>query len=383
MNALSWLPNLSHSSIAIVFDIGSASVGVAIAKYKNGEPIEVLFTHRSVISYGEDKSAKSLSTYLNTAIKKAGKKALKAMSDLDVGSDYVVQAIVHAPWVDSVAEKAEAILEKDTRINREILRQFRAHHLPETKMENRIQFDSHVTQIELNGYNTLDPYDKDAKKIAMTILKSSMSDVVHKAIYSAFSSILPNHEVHIDAFLFVTTQLPELFDESDTYTLIDIGEENTSLSIVRDKTIAGSAWADFGTEHLVRAVTAKDPDGRQRARSELGMFMENTCTPAQCRKIETALQGTVRDWTRAFGDACTKLSRIHRVPTKTFVSVDALLWPWFKKEVQKIDFGQFTVTGRPLEAELLSAEKSQRPLSFAKSVKKDSMLSLAILFVDK
>ncbi|MBL4644766.1 MAG: hypothetical protein JKX80_02785, partial [Candidatus Pacebacteria bacterium] len=381
--ALSWLRGSSKSSLALVFDIGSATVGVAIAKYKKGKPINVFFTHRVLINYGTDQSAKSLGGYVGTAIEKAATEALEQLGRLDVGSDYTVHAIVHAPWTDSQAQRAEGVLEEETLITRELLQQFTVRHLPEQKVEGRIQFDRHITRIELNGYSTTQPYKKKAKKIAVTILKSSMSDSVHASILNAFSSALPNHDVHIDAFLFAATQLRELFAGNDAYTIIDVGEEYTSLSIVRDETVAGSAWASFGTEYLIRAISKEDAEARQSAISQLTMYIDNTCTPAQCRDTETALEKPEKEWTRTFGDACTKLSKIHRMPTKTFVSVDKHYGPWFKRVIEKIDFGQFTVTGRPLEAQLLSIEKAARSFSFAESVKRDSMLSLGILFVDK
>jgi len=383
MNALSLLGRKSGSTLAVVFDIGSATVGVAIAEYKKTKPIDVLFTHRVLINYGKQQTAKSLGKYVGKAIEEAGEEALAALADLNVGGNFSVHAITHAPWSDSQAERAEGMLAKEMVITKELLQQFMAHHLPETRVKGRIQFDRHVTRIELNGYATTEPYKKKAQNIAMTVLKSSMSEVVHTAILDAFSNVLPNHNVHIDSFLFAATQLQELFEDSDAYTIIDVGEEYTSVSIVRDDTIAGSAWASFGTEYLIRAIS-KDAEGaRHEAISELTMFMENTCTPAQCRKVETALDGTQQEWVRAFGDACTKLTKVNRMPTKTFVSVNRSYGSWFKKAIEKIDFGQFTVTGRPLEAKLLSVDQAERPFTFYESVKRDTMLSLAILFVDK
>ncbi len=382
MNALSWIPKNSAPSLRIVFDVGSATVGVAIAKSRKNKPIEVLFTHRVLIAYGDDQGAAALGKYVAAAIKKAGKEALEELGRLNLTGSYSVYAIVHTPWTDSQAQRAENMLPEETSITRELLHQFVEKHLPEKRIKDRIQFDQHITRIELNGYATTQPYKKNAQNIAVTILRSSMSKVIHKAITKAFSDVVPNHKVHIDAFLYAATQLRELFEGSDAYTIIDVGEKYTSVSIVRDDTVAGSAWADFGTEYLLTAIS-KDPDERQKAISALTMYLNDTCTPDQCRKIEAALQNTEKEWTRTFGDACTKLSKIYKMPSKTFVSVEKNHCSWFKRVIEKLDFGQFTVTGQPLEVQLLSIDKASKAFSFAKSVKRDSMLSLAILFVDK
>lgn len=384
MAALSLVPKFSKTSHTLIFDIGSASVGVAIAKYSRGKAIDILFTHRELIAFGKDQSAEALGSYVGATIEAAGLKAIEALGTLDgVRGKYNVHAVVHAPWADSRTDRAESKLKEETVITREILQQFIAHQLPETQAEGRIEFDRHVIRIELNGYTTTQPYKKKAEHIAVTVLKSSMSEVVHAAIFRAFSNILPNHDIHVDAFLFAATQLNELFEDSDAYTIIDIGGEYTSLSIVREGTVAGSVWASFGTEHLVRTISKGDEMSRQSAVSELAMYIDNSCTPAQCRKVEGLLKSSEQEWNKTFGDACSKLSRIKRMPTETFVSIDRQYYPWFKKAIERLDFGQFTVTGKPLDAKLLSAEQSSTELNFPETTKKDPMLTLGALFVDK
>jgi len=365
------------------FDIGSATVGVAVVKYKKGKPIKVFFTNRITINYKDESDAKSLGKYVAATIKKASESAINSIGSMKINGRYSVHSVIHAPWVNSLAKSSEGTLQKETLITRNLLQQFIENHLNEKKVEERTQFDRHITRIELNGYSTTKPYKKMATKISITMLESSMFEVIYSSISNAFSESFPNHTVHIDAFLFTATQLQDLFSNSDAYTIVDVGEEYTSLSLIRDDTVRASTWVNFGTEYLIRTISKENKDARQSSISELTMYLNNTCTPAQCRKIETALQKTEQEWTRAFGDACGELSKKNRMPTKTFVAIDKHYAPWFKKGIEKIDFGQFTVTGKPLEVQFLSPENTTRSFSFLKSAKRDSMLSLAILFVDK
>jgi hypothetical protein len=384
MVALSLIPSFKKTSYVVVFDIGSASVGVAIARYEGDKNIDVLFTHRELISFGTKQSADALGSYVAKTLGVVGEKAIAALGTLKgIGGNYSVHAVVHAPWADTYSDRAESTLTKETIITREVLQQFVAHQISPTTIEGRVEFDRHITRIELNGYATTNPYKKKAEQIAITMLKSSMAEAVHAAIFNSFANLFPNHDIHIDAFLFATTQLEELFATNDSYTIIDVGGEYTSLSIVHEGIIAGSIWANFGTEYLVRAIARGDETNRQGAVSELAMYVNNTCTPAQCRKIEELLTDSERTWTKAFGDACTTLSKAHRIPTKAFVSVDKRYYPWFKTAIERLDFSQFTVTGKPFGTKIIPLEKAGKQLSFPESVKRDSMLSLAILFVDK
>ena len=378
------VPRFLKRTHNVIFDIGSASVGVAITRHDGGDAIEVLFTHRERIPFGKEKNAAALGSYLQTAIETAATAVLDALGTVEhIGGDYQVHAIAHAPWVDSRSERAESMLPDEILITKEVLQQYIVRQFPQKEQEGRIEFDRHVIRIELNGYATTQPYKKRATQIAVTILKSSMAEPVYAGITNAFKNTFPNHTVHIDAFLFAVTQLRELFGESDAFTIIDIGGEYTSLSVVREGTISGNVWAPFGTNHLVRAVAQGNEVNRHSAVSALSMYLSNSCTPAQCRKIEELLKKSEEVWVREFGAACTTLSKLHRLPTRTFVSVDRLYIPWFKKAIERPDFGQFTVTGKPLNAQLLTTEHALQSLHFAESATYDSLLSLAALFVDK
>ncbi|MBF05182.1 hypothetical protein CL644_00515 [bacterium] len=240
-----------------------------------------------------------------------------------------------------------------------------------------------MTKIALNGYTTADPYGKKAENIAITALESDVSDIIHNSISDAFQNTFPNHRVNLDSFLFVATHLREFFENSGTYALMDIGGEYTSLSVIRDDTITASTWAGFGTEYLIRSLLTGEKTDRQSVVSELVMYIDNTCTPSQCRKIETALVSIEQEWIKAFGDACANLSKHSRIPTKVYVSVDKRYGKWFKTVIEKIDFANFTITGKPLEAQILTLDRAKKSIKYKEGVKQDTVLALGVLFVDK
>ncbi len=255
--------------------------------------------------------------------------------------------------------------------------------MPRLKTQGRTQLERHVTKIALNGYTTADPYGKKTENIAITALESDVSDIIHNSISDAFQNTFPNHRVNLDSFLFVATHLREFFENSGTYALMDIGGEYTSLSVIRDDTITASTWAGFGTEYLIRSLLTGEKTDRQSVVSELVMYIDNTCTPSQCRKIETALVSIEQEWIKAFGDACANLSKHSRIPTKVYVSVDKRYGKWFKTVIEKIDFANFTITGKPLEAQILTLDRAKKSIKYKEGVKQDTVLALGVLFVDK
>lgn len=372
----------ARRSYSLVFDINSASVGVAVISSKEEKGIVVHDTHRSAIQYGEQSDAQSLGDYLAKAIVKAGTHGLESLGKIPTyKGSYSVHALVHAPWADSRSQRAEEDLELETKITKQLLQDFVVENLSAQEAQGRVQFDKHITRIELNGYNTTNPYNKEARHVAVSVLTSSMAAAIHQRIIDAFASVVPNHHVHMDAFVFAAMQLDTLFNHADAYTIVDVGGEYTSINIIRNGTVAGSSWAPFGTEYLVRAVAGEDPDARSTALSEVVMFLDNTCTPAQCRKIESALEIADAQWDKAFGDACAQLTKTSRIPGIVFLSVDKRYASWFERAVEQLDFGQFTVTGKAMNAELLGLESAQTELAFGADTKRDTLLALGALFV--
>lgn len=381
MNVLSLLSR-THPSHMVLFDVGSATIGVAVAKYHSGHPIEILFTHREHIKYAD---GTNVSDALRVAIINAGKSVLEALGTLGhrrIGS-YSVQAVVHAPWIDSYSTRIESGLKEEVAISRALLQKFMHDRLPKTSPPGRVQCDYHVTKIELNGYHTLDPFQKTARHIALTVLQSTVAEKVHEALRSAYSSVFPNHEVHIDSFLFAITQLQDAVAEHDSFSVLDVGGEYTTLHIIQDGVAMGGVGIDFGTEHLLRAIMKGTNLDRHAALSELTMYLAKTCTPSQCSKIENSLKQMEIEWAQQFGDACTTLSKTRRIPNALSLFGDTRLTQWFTHILTRFEFATFTTTGQVFVATPLSFNNAQQEVVFHESAKTDNVLALLALFVDK
>lgn len=384
MSVLSSLfPPAITSSYALVFDIGSATVGVSFVRYKKDSPAEALFVHREIIHYGESTRAEDVAFAMNATVQKAGRTAIETIGRLPhvPSSRYAVHAIIHAPWAASHSTRAEHTLPKETTITKPLLKEFVARHFTQDSLTDRTDFDSHVTHVELNGYVTSDPYGKKAKSLAVTLLTSSMASVVYESMLDAFWQILPEHTVTFTPFMYAALELSELFHNTESFTLIDVGGTYTSISIVEDRKAIATSASNFGTEHLLDAVTQGDVDGRTTARSELNMFLNNTCTPSQCRKLENILKPVEQQWATAFGDASAQLAQEHKLPTRTFITVARPYGAWFERITERFDFGQFSVTGKALVAEPVTLEHTQRRVFFKNAGEYDLALALGILFV--
>ena len=383
MTALSFF---SKDSYSFVFDVGSASIGVALVRHEKDRPREIIFTHREPIQLKTKTDvANSLGTQIGEAIKKAGGVALEKFSKINgIKDSYSVHVLVHAPWANSQTHHAEGTVPEEAVLSKKVLQKFISENIPILDTSNSRQFDRHVTKIALNGYPTAKPYGKKFTHISIIVLESAMSNTLYTSMNQAFKEIFPNNSVHMDAFLFAATELTKKSDAFESYTLVDISGEYASISVVQDGSLAGSTWAQFGSEYLIRALATSDEASRQSIISELSMFMNNTCTPSQCRKVENALQDTEKQLVRSFGDACAQLYKHCKITPRAYVFIDKKYAPWFKKLIERIDFAHFTVTGTPFEVTLVTTDSLSKPIRYREGSRRDALLALgASICVDK
>ena len=244
--------------------------------------------------------------------------------------------------------------------------------------DGRVMFDQHVSNIELNGYDTKDPYGKKASELAVSMLSSAMHEIVHQEVTAAIERVFPERAVHIDAFIRSTTQYASKLIEADEYTLIDIGGEYTTLNVVRGASIEQGARVQLGTLELLRGASGSEA-ADEAAKSALIMYLSNTCTPSQCRKIESLLKPTEKKWLSAFKDALYEAIKERSLPAVLFVSVDSRFYPWFETFLKREEFSSYTATKRPFSPQLIRADGSVRPVN-ATGKSPDNQLMLATFF---
>ncbi|MDP2650220.1 MAG: hypothetical protein Q8P16_01515 [bacterium] len=381
MSFLSRFFGMSRSTVTVVFDVGGASVGGAIVGRRKDGELELLHTVRVPILLKKSSEGRAPAEALAAACEKAGRSVLAAFRDIaGHRGEFSVHVVIHPPWCTSHSKQAAAALPEPSEVTKELLKAFVARRLPYENEEGLVQFDQHVARVELNGYSTGEPYGQIAEHIGVTMLVNSMSEDVHAALTRTLGELFPNVQPVLHAFVLIAVRMPELFEHRNTLTLVDVGRESTSITVVRDDAVAGMAHLAFGTEHLVRAIAGEQDESAEAARSLLVMYLTNTCTPSQCRKVEDALKSAEREWTKQFADACAQLAVEHKMPALAFILVDERVSAWFQKALGKLDFAHSTVTARPFEAVVIDMRHLPRTVRTASKVKRDTMLAVAALF---
>ncbi len=373
---------------ALIFDIASSSVGVALITHhhkRSTSPI-ILGTARNSINFKDGTSSSALAEALSAAISTTIEDGRKLLSESSLykKDNFDIHTIVHAPWADTTAESAEKKFNKPIKITREVIRRFITDSFPNIHSENQSVVSANITQIKLNGYPVEEPDGSQAQSMQLSILLGTMHPDINNTITNSINSSFNVKNPNLTTFTYATYKLAqELGSKKSEYLIADIGGEYSHLTIIKDGQLSTKAALDFGTNYILRAIADKFDISVTVAQSKLKLHKENACTPAEHKNIREALKEITNDWAQSFGSSCSELSKISGIPDSIFLSSDSLVYNWFKESMEKIDFSQFTSTSKPFNVQPVISDDQSDTFYANRHVTKDQRLLLASLFVDK
>lgn len=388
---MGWLSLTKKSNVkhAVIFDIASSSVGAALITHhhtKSTSP-QVLYTCRTPINFsggnGADHLANALAQATNTAadcIRIALSKLPKADKTFDV------HVISHAPWSDSISKTENINFQHKTKLTKGLLRKITHKYFPEATQESSNIISSRITQVTLNDYPVAKVLGNTTEKVSVTALSSSMHMLIKNTLISTISQALHSKQMYFDAYTNAVSLLTERADMENKHQdamLVDVGGEYIGITLIKNGATVAKTSIDFGSNHLLRAIVAGTDMSINTARSKLKMFNDNTCTPTECRNISNMLSSVEEQWVNSFGDTCAILSKKANIPSTVFLSSSTDSYNWFTKNIEKLDFAQFTFTTKPFTVKpVLDIEDVTKFYQHAQ-IRKDRRLLLESLFVDK
>ena len=107
--------------------------------------------------------------------------------------------------------------------------------------------EKNVIQILLNGYNTNNPYGKEALTVDTTIFISSMSGEIQDRIKDILETVFTSSDVSFNTFALASfSVVRDIFKTEKNFLLLDISGEMTDIILVRNETITKIASFKLG-----------------------------------------------------------------------------------------------------------------------------------------
>lgn len=332
-----WKKSFLGKKIALICDIGSASVGISICDFSSQVP-NVLLSYRIPISIQKDFNAPELESlvvsFFNEVVKNIDDSRKKSSLSMSFGHIDVVHIFFSSPWYVAKNSSVQIVKEKpfflDQHELEEIIRMEEKKFqddLRDTKtiveLGNIAVIERELLSVKLNGYETRNPVLKKAKDIDLSLF---MSVVPHRFIQNfsnKLSSVFHTSQVFAHAFpLAVYRSISLVNPHEKSYLFLDIAGEMTDIIMVNDGIIQYSSSFSQGRNALIRELSNNLSEPFEVILSLLNLYTNKSLDNEMTKKIDTVLQDFLKKWRDEIEKILNTESGNTRFPQRVFVTVD-------------------------------------------------------------
>ncbi|MFA6158853.1 MAG: hypothetical protein WC763_04525 [Candidatus Paceibacterota bacterium] len=387
--------------LGVVFDIGSSSVGAALALFEKGIPSRVVYDVREPISLQEkpepgrffDDMLSALGR-VNAIVLKDGLATLSAADRSSLSIRHVAY-IFSSPWSVSQTKtvtinKYDAftftramvneIIEDSEKIFAKSIREDGLSDLP----GGLSIIEKRVIHIALNGYQVPEPYGKKTRRADMSFFMSfAPKAVIDRISEVSMSTFHPRDTKIFSAPLVAFSVIRDSFHNTDDFVFLDVGGEISEVSVIKGGLILETISFPTGFRSLVRSVAADFFVTYTEAESLINLDASGHGDDSVRERLVPAVDRAAQAWSDAFHKALSGLSTRMSMPRELFASADSDLVRFLVGAIKDERVSQFGVAEVPFFVTLLSPDKLKDLVVFAPTAQKDMSIALAVGFIGR
>jgi hypothetical protein len=379
-----------EKELALVFDIGSSSVGGAVFEVqKLGIPKIVLSIREPIIF--EEKI--DIDRFLFLTIKSLEIVAGK-ISTMGIGKPVRIFCVLSSPWYASqtrtiklekntsflfTSKLADSLIQKETSL-------FEEEHLAKfSDTDNKvrlIEFKNMKTM--LNGYMTPDPINKKAKKIEMIIFISISVEKILKKIEETIFKHFHFENIKFSSFAMASfTVARDMFVQQDNFLLVDIAGEVTDISIINKNILSNSISYPLGRNFMIRRVADSLNCTLSEAKSFISLYKDGHAVGSVEKKLKPIIDKLKTEWLSGFQQSLVNLSDDISIPATIFITVDQELKDFFSEIIKTEQFNQYTLTESEFRIIFLDAQTLHGITSFKDNTVRDPFLIVESIYINR
>lgn len=378
------------NELALVFDIGSSSIGGAVFEIQKLGTPKIILSIREPIIFEEKID---VDRFLLLTLK-----SLEAIASricmMSIGKPSKVFCVLSSPWYASQTRVIK--LEKNTPflftskladnlIQKEISL-FEEGHLSEflhTGNKIRlIEFKNMKTM--LNGYATPDPFNKKAEKLEMTIFVSMGADQILKKMEEAIFRHFHLKDIKFSSFAMASFAVArDMFVQQEDFLLVDIAGEVTDISMIKKNILSDSISYPLGRNFIIRKVASSLGCTLGEAKSFISLYKDGHAVKSVEKKLESIIGKLKKEWLAGFQESLVNLSDDISIPATIFVAVDQELKNFFSEIIKTEQFNQYTLTESEFRIVFLDAETLHGVVAFKDNANRDPFLMIESIYINR
>lgn len=363
----------SAQSPVLLIDVGSDSVGVAIAHLENGG-IPVLSGVRRIPF--ENTSGMNTEALPNVAIQALRKCFAEGIAITPIPQMAFV--VLAAPWYQATASIINSFSEKPTRLTARSIEAALKTYTEKNEhasIAGRKTIEAAATEAYVDGYPTTTIGAVRGSALAIDYYESEADGSFLAAIEEELRRAFPGIATTFHSFLFVAFAALRALREETGFILLDVGGEITDLAIIRRGGFAFTGSFPYGTLSFLRTI-AKEKSMADAA-SRATLFVRGELSQEEQQSFKKSFDDAAGKWESGYRQSLDTAALDIPLPRSTFLFADPEPLQWFNHVLSDAE------TPFPINPILVSPDFFKHALLLADGGSYDAFLSVAALYALK
>jgi hypothetical protein len=377
-------------TLALVFDIGSSSVGAALFFLEESKTPKIIFSTRELILLEQQADFNNLMTLTLKALGVVAQKAASA----GLGSPSKIFCTLSSLWYISQTRHityrkntdfvftdklADSLIAKEISI-------FEGEYKSEYKeLENKMRpIEIKTIRTTLNGYETFNPLNQKAKELEITLFISLSPEQILEKFEAEVNRVFHGRKIIFNSFVAASfSVVRDMFVQQSNFLLFDISGEVTDISMVKDNILRESISFPMGRHFMIRGVAHALGGSLDEAKSLLSLYADGHAEEGTKAKLEPVFKKLKAEWLRKFQEALAKISNDISIPATIFITVSKEFAEFFSDIIENEQFNQYTLTESKFAIIFLDTKVLHQVAKFEENVARDPFLILETIYINR
>ena len=327
--AFTFFQKQNDQSLTLLVDIGSASVGVALASILPGQAPRIFFTTREDIPFQAELSSAKFLLAMGHTLEHTLKTAQSKIKGR--GAPAHIFCTLSSPWFMLKTRHITIAEEKEFMVTEKLINSFFEQDMMRMREdfkgvlpgEDIAVIERKIIHTKLNGYDIKNPYGQKTSHIEMVATVGLSSKKVINDIQTRIGRLFHSESLQFGSFpVAAFSAVRDIFPQENNFLFLDITGEATDVSLVVNDVLVGSVSFPRGKNFFVREISAGLKTPHEAAITLLNMFLHDMLDTKKKATVSQIIEVGKIEWLRRFEKATTTLAREGTLSQKVFFSSD-------------------------------------------------------------
>ncbi len=352
-----------RDSYSLVFNIGSGSISGGIIKFTEKAGVDMVYYQKESIPFQLEisipKHLELMKSTLDILANKIQSEGLKKLN-LNTGKNIRISKVFYAfssPWSISQTKTIRIKESKPFKVTDIYL-----NHIIE-EQEKQFQTDiakngkiieNKIIQVKINDYVINDFNNKLAKNLELSVFLTVVPEEILQIVDDAVSKTFHLKDIYCHSSALATfSVIRNLFPQKEDFISIDISEEITDISVIKDNIITSNVSIPFGRNHFIRELSIVLNVSEEIADSMVNMHNTKDNDELAAMKLSVAMDKAAVNWFTKILSVLDSLKEKIYVPESIFLIANNDLANFLKDKLERHDFKVLLIDNKKIKSPVI------------------------------